>query len=312
MDPLLLFSKKIIASCKKGAIIESMEQTNKSKNLGILFIICSAFFFALMNLFVKLAGDVPTMQKAFFRNAVALVSSLFVLLKNRENLIVPKGSMKYVLFRCIAGTLGIICNFYAIGKLPIADASILNKLSPFFAIVFSVFALKEKPTKLDWIAVCVAFGGALLVMKPTFSAEAIPAISGFLGGLGAGLAYTFLRKATSMGVKGPFIVFFFSFFSCIALSPALIFNYHPMTTFQLISLILAGVGATGGQFFITAAYAKAPAKEISVYDYTIVLFTALFGVLFLNELPDLLSFIGYAVIIGISIFKWLYTKKHNA
>lgn len=281
----------------------------KSRNIGIVLIICSAFCFALMNLFVKLAGDVPTMQKAFFRNAVAVVTSFIVLLKKRDCFIVPKGGMKYVWVRCISGTLGIICNFYAIGKLPIADASILNKLSPFFAIVFSVFALKEKPTKIDWIAVVVAFIGALFVMKPSFSVEAIPAISGFFGGLGAGLAYTFLRKATSAGVKGPFIVFFFSLFSCVVLSPALIFGYYPMTSFQLISLILAGVGATGGQFFITAAYAHAPAKEISVYDYTIVLFTALFGVLFLNELPDVYSFIGYAIIIGISIFKWLYTRK---
>lgn len=284
----------------------------KSKNLGIFYIICSAFFFALMNLFVKLAGDVPTMQKAFFRNAVAAVAAIVVLLKNRDNFKVPKGSMKYVWVRCIAGTTGIVCNFYAIGYLPIADASILNKLSPFFAIVFSFFLLKEKPSKVDWLAVIIAFVGALFVMKPTFSVDAIPAISGFLGGLGAGLAYSFLRKATSMGVKGPFIVFFFSAFSCVVLSPALIFDFHPMTTFQLVSLLLAGVGATGGQFFITAAYAKAPAKEISVYDYTIVLFAALLGFFILDEVPDWLSFVGYVIIIGISIFKWLYTKKQDS
>lgn len=283
----------------------------KSKNLGILFIICSAFFFALMNLFVKLAGDVPTMQKAFFRNAVAVFFSFFFLVKDKRNFMLPKGSMKYVLVRSIAGTAGVVCNFYAIGHLPIADASILNKLSPFFAIVFSYFALKERPTKLDWIAIAIAFIGALFVMKPTLSVQAIPAISGLLGGLGAGLAYTFLRKATSAGVKGPFIVFFFSLFSCVVLSPALIFDYHPMTTFQLVSLILSGVSATGGQFFITAAYAKAPAKEISIYDYTIVLFTALLGFFFLDETPDLLSLLGYAIIIGISVFKWLYTRRNH-
>lgn len=283
----------------------------KSKNLGIVFIIASAFFFALMNLFVKLAGDVPTMQKAFFRNAVAVVVSFVVLLKNKESFRQPKEGMKYVWFRSIAGTTGIVCNFYAIGHLPIADASILNKLSPFFAIVFSVFALKEKPTKLDWFAVIVAFIGALFVMKPTFSAEAIPAISGFFGGLGAGLAYTFLRKATSNGVKGPFIVFFFSAFSCVVLSPALIFAYQPMTTFQLVSLLLSGVAATGGQFFITAAYAQAPAKEISVYDYTIVLFAALLGFFILDEIPDIWSFVGYFIIIGISVFKFVYTRKKS-
>lgn len=57
---------------------------------------------------------------------------------------IPKGSGKYIFFRSLFGTIGIFANFYAIGKLYIADASMLNKLSPFFAIIFSYFLLKEK------------------------------------------------------------------------------------------------------------------------------------------------------------------------
>ncbi len=283
----------------------------KSRNLGILFIICSAFFFALMNLFIRLAGDVPTLQKVFFRNIVAMFVSFFILLKSKDNFKIGKGNLKYLLIRSIAGTLGMICNFYAIDHMNISDASILNKLSPFFAIVFSYFALKEKASAVDWIAVIIAFIGALFVVKPTFSAEVIPAIAGVLGGIGAGLAYTFLRKATSNGVKGSFVVFFFSAFSCLATLPVLIFDFYPMGIDQLAFLLLSGAAATGGQLFITAAYSKAPAKEISVFDYIIVVFAALLGFVFLDQIPDILSVIGYLVIIGVAVFKWLYNLKKD-
>lgn len=285
----------------------------KSKNIGVVCIIFSAFFFALMNLFVRLAGDVPTMQKVFFRNVVALLVAFCILLKNKQDFVVPKQSRKYVLIRAVSGTCGMILNFYAIDHLStISDATILNKLSPFFAVIFSYFLLKEKASKADWIAVVIAFVGALFVIKPRFSLDFLPALAGMLGGLGAGVAYAFLRKATQTGAKGTFIVFFFSFFSCLVAAPFLIFDYHPMTLNQFVFLICSGIAAAGGQLFITAAYSKAPAKEISVFDYTIVIFSALLGFFFLDgQIPDVWSFVGYVIIIGIAIFKWLYNLKKD-
>lgn len=281
------------------------------RNQGIIFIIASAFFFALMNLFVRLSGDLPTMQKVFFRNFVAMLVAFVLVLKDKSAFKIGKGNFKYVLLRSVAGTLGMICNFYAIDRLNIADASILNKISPFFAIVFSFFILKEKPAVFDWIAVAVAFVGAVFVVNPVFSLEVIPALAGVAGGLGAGLAYTFLRKATMSGVKGKFIVFFFSAFSCAVALPFLIIFYQPMSALQLIYLLLSGAAAAGGQLCITAAYTKAPAKEISVFDYTIVLFTSIFGFCFLDQVPVVTSIIGYVIIIGIAVAKWLYNLKKD-
>ena len=273
-----------------------MLKVNK-KYIGIIYIVISAFFFALMNLFVKLAGDVPVMQKCFFRNIVAVFFSLTLLLRDKSAFLTGKGHFFDLFMRSLAGTLGVFCNFYAIGNMNIADASILNKLSPFFAIIFSYFLLKEKPKLTEWIAVGVAFAGALLVVKPSFSAEVLPAVSGVLGGLGAGIAYTFVRKMGKSGVNGNLIVFCFSAFSCAVTLPVILFDYFPMSLKQFSFLMLAGVSAAGGQIFITKAYSNAPAKEISVYDYCIVIFTSVLGFLFLNELPDWLSVIGYCVIV---------------
>lgn len=280
------------------------------KTKGIIYIIISAFFFALMNLFVKLSGDLPIIQKSFFRNAVAMLFALVIITKN-HSWALPKGkNVGYLLIRSVAGTLGILCNFYAVSNMNIADASMLNKLSPFFAVVFSIFILKEKATFKQFFAVLLAFIGAMFVMKPSFSFEALPAFLGFLGGMGAGLAYTYVRKLSQNGFNGPLIVFYFSLFSCVVTLPWLIFDFTPMSTTQWLYLILAGLCAGGGQFFITSAYSKAPAKEISVYDYSQIIFSTVISLIVFSELPDALSFIGYAIIIVAAVFNaWNSLKK---
>lgn len=284
----------------------------KSNNLkGIMFIVASAFFFALMNLFIRLAGDVPTLQKCFFRNFFAMIVAIATLIKTGTPFKPGKGNVKYMLIRSISGGLGMICNFYAIDHLPISDAAILNKLSPFFAIVFSIIVLGEIANKLEWISVIIAFIGALFVVKPTFSLEVIPAIAGVIGGLGAGLAYTFVRKLGIRGENGMIIVAFFSGFTSLILTPNLILNYAPMSAIQWFYLCMTGIVAAGGQICITKAYAFAPAKEISVYDFSIVIFTAILGFAFLGQIPDILSIIGYIIIIGIAVFKWKVTVGRN-
>lgn len=280
---------------------------NSDYKLGILFIITSAFCFAMMNLFIRLAGDVPTLQKCFFRNFFALLVAVGSLVKSRTKFRIGKGNVKYLLIRSIAGGVGMICNFYAVDHLAISDASILNKLSPFFAIIFSYFVLKETAGTFDWISVIVAFVGALFVVKPSFSLEVIPAAAGFIGGLGAGLAYTFVRKLGMRGENSMIIVAFFSGFTSLMFLPYLILRYEPMSGKQWLFLILTGIAAAGGQIFITKAYSKAPAKEISVYDFSIVLFAALFGFLFLGQVPDILSFVGYIIIIGIAVVRYRVT-----
>ena len=72
---------------------------------------------------------------------------------------------------------------------------------------------------------------------------------------------------------------------------------------------MAGLSATGGQFSISAAYSHAPAREISVYDYTQILFAALLGMIFLGEMPDVYSIIGYIIIIGAGVAMFLIRKK---
>lgn len=283
------------------------------KYKGIVCIIVSAFCFALMNLFVRLSGDLPSIQKSFFRNLVAFFFALAVMKKKHIGFSGKKSNLLPLILRSAFGTAGILGNFYAVDHLVLADASMLNKMSPFFAIVFSAFILKEKVRPFQAFAVGGAFLGSLLIIKPTVAGmEMFPAILGFLGGMGAGAAYTMVRYLSERGEKGPLIVCFFSGFSCLVTLPFLIFGYHPMSGQQLVILLLAGLSAAGGQFAITAAYSYAPAREISIYDYSQIIFSAGLGYLVFGQIPDVLSWLGYLVICSMAVAMFFYNKPSCA
>jgi len=284
---------------------------DKNKKQGILFIIGAGFCFALMTFFVRMAGDLPTIQKAFFRNVVAVFVAFVLLLRSKQGFRIQKGSIPGLLARSFFGTCGILCNFYAADHLHIADASMLNKLSPFFAIAVSYIILKEKANAVEWISVALALIGAAFVVKPTSGVTSLYGLVGVAGGLAAGLGYTFIRYLGKRGERGPVIVLWFSLFSCLATAPALLFDYHPMSGEQLLYLLLTGLSATGGQLCITKAYTKAAAKEISVFDYSQVIFAAILGWIFLSQLPDVYSWIGYVIIIGTAVAKWRYMMRRD-
>ncbi len=285
----------------------------KNRQKGMLCIVASAFFFASMNICVRLAGDLPSIQKSFFRNFIAMLFALVILLRSGEKIHYKKQDLPMLFLRSIFGTLGILCNFYAVDHLLVSDASMLNKLSPFFVIIFSAIFLKEKANRAQKISVVVAFLGALFVIKPSMDVlQNAASLIGVLGGLGAGIAYTCVRQLGKQGVKGARVVFFFSGFSCLVLVPYLVFCYQPMSLQQVAFLLGAGLMAAGGQFSITAAYNYAPAKEVSVFDYTQIVFAAILGFIILGQVPDRYSVLGYVIIIGVAVWNFCQGRKQTA
>ena len=249
-----------------------------SRYKGIFFITLSALSFAFMNAFVRLSGDLPSVQKSFFRNLVAFFIALIMIIRSKDGFKIEKGNLKYMILRATFGTVGILCNFYAVDHLVLSDASMLNKMSPFFVIIFSFLLLKEKMSPAQALAVAGAFIGSLFVIKPTFTNMAlVPSLIGLCGGICAGIAYAMVRILGQRGQKGSSVVIFFSGFSCVVTLPYLLLDFHPMSGLQILTLLGAGLAAAGGQFGITAAYYHAPAKEISIYDYSQIIFSTILG-----------------------------------
>lgn len=276
--------------------------SNKTK--GILLLLVSAFGFSMMAMFIKLSGHLPTVQKTFFRNLVTVVIASGMVRYHKESFFGKREHQIQLLLRSLLGTLGIVFYFYAIDHLILSDAEMLNKLSPFLLILSSALFLKEHVKLYQVLSVIVAFGGALFIIKPDFSVNTFPYLIGVLSSVFAAGAYTFLRI---LGDKEKYytVVFYFSFFSTVVLLPFAIYFYHPMTLLQLTYLLLGGLFATLGQFGITLAYKYAPAREISVFFYSTVLYTTIISIVVFRQWPDIWSLIGYLTIIGALLFMFI-------
>ncbi|WP_454967670.1 DMT family transporter [Gemella sanguinis] len=278
---------------------------------GIFCIIIAGFGFALMSLFVKLSGDLPSMQKGFFRNIIAVFISSIPLIKHWKVINIPRNNTGWLVLisRSVFGTIGLVLNFYAISHISLADSSIIQKLSPFIIIILSYIFFKEEMTRFQVFAIIIAFIGITLIIKPSGNnIISMGALAALLGALCAGIAYTCVRYLGTHNISGEFIIFFFSSLSSLMLLPYLIFDYRSMTLYQISMLLLAGISATIGQYGVTFAYKFAAAKNISVFDYSQVLFSGIFGYMFFGEFPDFQSLIGYIIVISVGIILVLRSK----
>lgn len=278
---------------------------------GIFCIIIAGFGFALMSLFVKLSGDLPSIQKGFFRNIIAVFISSIPLIKHWKVINIPRNNIGWLVLisRSVFGTIGLVLNFYAISHISLADSSIIQKLSPFIIIILSYIFFKEEMTRFQVFAIIIAFIGITLIIKPSGNnIISMGALDALLGALCAGIAYTCVRYLGTHNISGEFIIFFFSTLSSLMLLPYLILDYRTMTYYQLLMLLLAGISATIGQYGVTFAYKFAAAKNISVFDYSQVLFSGIFGYMFFGEFPDFQSLIGYIIVISVGIVLVLRSK----
>ncbi|MGR3806872.1 DMT family transporter [Pasteurella testudinis] len=288
--------------------------TNLGK--GILAMLISALAFTVMAVCVKLAGDLPVVEKAIFRNAIAALLSGYLVRRKRTLFFGQRKNRNTLLLRSTFGLLGVLLGFYSIDHLLLSDADMIMKLSPFILIALSAVFLQEN-VSVRQIALCIlAFIGVLLIIRPGLSSGTqqtalFPYLIAIGGAVFAAAAYLMLRVlALSTTPESPYtIVFFFSFFSTIALIPPLIWQFEPMSFAQFGYLLLSGVMATVGQFGITLAYRYASAKEVSIYSYASVIFAALFGIALFGQLPDLLSWLGYLLIFISGYLMFLLNRK---
>ncbi len=271
-----------------------------SMGRAMAWMVLSGASFALMGAMVKYATDAPVTAKVFFRNLVTLGITSLAAWRGGYNPLAPTPHRGLLLLRALCGLGGVLFYFVALGRLTLADASLLNKTSPFFVVLFAVLILGE-PFRRGMVPVLLtAFAGALLIIKPGFNYQLLPALAGLASGVFAGLAYTLVRKLKGRAEPNV-IIFHFSLVSTLATLPFLIAAPPHPDRAQWLALIGTGVFAAGGQYGLTFAYHHAPASRISIFTYLHVLFAVAVGLVLFGERPDIWSILGGVLIIAAGV-----------
>lgn len=284
----------------------------EQKSKGIALIVLSAFFFALMSAFVSMAGALPFFQKALFRNAVAMAVSGALLLAGRTPVRVPAGCGWPLAFRIACGMVGVFCNYYAIDHLMLASSNSLSKLSPFFAILFAAVFLKERVSRVQMGCIALALAGSGLLIVPNLETLGFASCVALLGGVASGGAHVSLRALRrSADMDSSVIVFLFCLVSTgVALVPSLL-CWEPMSTRQVLCMLLAGSACTAAQYALTGAYRYAPPKDISIYDSTQIIFSGLLGYFLFRQIPSAVSLAAYGLILLASALLFLHYRREQ-
>ncbi len=280
-----------------------------NKKKAIMMMLISAFGFSVMAIFVRLAGDVPAVQKSIFRSFTIMIISGIVFWRSGEKIRDIKNP-KLLLLRVITGTIGIVLNYYAIDNLILSDANVIFRVSSVIILFLSYFFLKEELNLIQIAMALLAFSGVVVISKPSFSSEFFPYLVAIIGAFVASIAYTSIRAMKGQ-TKAKTIVFAFSTFTTVVLAPYVMLNFVPMPAISWFYLIMAGCCAAVGQYGLTLAYQYAPASEISIYNYYGLVFTAILGIIFLGEYPPLSSLFGYVLIFVSSLVLFKYGSPNS-
>lgn len=270
--------------------------------ISLRFMVLSAFSFALMTACVKLVSthNIPVLEIVAARGLVSLIIS-YLDIKRKK--IPVWGSNKILLIaRGTVGTFALMCVYYAVTTLPLAEATLLQYMYPVFTALLAFLFLKEKVQRSTLICIGLCLLGLLAMVKPNLSFDGevvLPWLSVFvalIGALGSGTAYVIVKKLSKLE-DSSVIIFYFPL---IALPLSLLLlgdNFVMPDAEALVLLLFVGLFTQVGQVGLTKAMQTEVAAKVSAFSYVQVIFSAILGVLFFNEIPSVWTFIGGTLII---------------
>lgn len=275
--------------------------------MSALYMLVAAFCFALMSGCVKAANlhGIPVMEILVAR---ALVSSVLSYIDIKRKGISPWGHKKSLLIgRGVAGTLALMCFFYAFTVLPLAEATLLQYLNPVFTSILALFFLKEKINRSTMVCIVSCLIGLVLMVQPDFlfgagAGEGVLPTSGVLaaliGACGASVAYVLVRQLNK--TEDPSVIIFY--FPFIALPIGLLVLGRdfvmPQSSSVWLLLLMVGVFTQIAQYCLTLAMRKDKASRALAFSYVQVIFSATIGWLFFSEVPGSSTVLGALFIIG--------------
>jgi drug/metabolite transporter (DMT)-like permease len=282
--------------------------------LPYLWMLISAFAFAGMS---EIAGALNRLGchwliVALARTSLALAFTACLAVVHRTRLVFWGPRTLWV--RSLAGSVSLLCSFYALHRLPPSDAIAITNMFPIWVAVFSWPLLGERPGPIVWIAVLSSVIGAVLMNRPTADGFDLGAIAALVSSVLSAIVVIGLNLL--QGLPSQAIVVHFSgvatLFTLVTLPRAGVTAEHftSLSASSILLLLGLGLAATVGQLFLTKAFASGTASKVSVVALSQVVFCALFEFCFLRQRFHPATIIGMILVIGPTA--WMMLRRDQS
>lgn len=254
-----------------------------------------------------LSQSMDPIEIVFYRNLIGVLIVLYSFKKFSVSIDTSK--LHLLILRGVFGALAMVLFFYTIATIPLGEAVVLNKTSPFFVTILAYYLMKESITLRIFFALIIGFIGIIFIMKPFGVEISIEHIFGVLGGFFAACAYATIKKIKDIYDAR---VIMLSFMGIGVLIPLALFLFTPYVHFKIHTdvfiwalIVFMAIISTASQWFLTRAYSISRASIIGVVSYSNIPFAIGFGVILGDSLPDLYTFLGIVLIVigGILVSK---------
>lgn len=283
----------------------------------------AALGFSLMGGAAKLLkGSFNAGQLVFYRNAVGLLVLLAGFLQKPPQ---NKGGKFYLLlFRGTMGTLALYTLLYCILHMPLGTAMSYNLTSALFIALFSTILFKDYPAVQVVIALLIGFTGMLLIYKPNIHLPWYYHFAGLLSGISSAIAYLTVGRLTAFydtrivvlsfvltGVLVPSVFMLMQQIFSLPTDDVFFISFLLPRGIQWIYVVLLGLTALFGQYFVTKAYGADKAGIVSAIGYANIVYSVFIGMLLGDAFPDWISLLGMICIISSGVLISLYKRKTN-
>ena len=266
----------------------------------------ASFFFAVMNVMVKLIPNIPAVEIVFFRSIVSLVLS-YGFLKTQK--VSVWGNNKGILIlRGLAGSIALCCFFITVQRIPLASAITIHYLSPIFTAIIGIYFVKERVHKWQWFFFAIAFGGILIIQGFDARVSLGYTALGVVAAVLSGVAYNCIRKLKNS--EHPLvIIFYFPLVTLPLTSIYLLFDYVMPEGIEWLWLLLIGLSTQFAQYFMTKSYQSEELSKVASLNYIGIIYALGFGYVFFDESYDWLVYTGMGVVlVGVVLNIWYKTK----
>ena len=268
---------------------------------GLQYMVLGAFWFSVMSLGVKLAGQrIPSIQIVFVRGVITLALSYWLV--RRARLELPGRRPGMLVIRGLFGSLALTCFYFSLVHLPLADATVIQYTNPIFTAVLAAWVLGERMPARSAVFVATSLAGVILVARPSFlggtsaTIDPVHVAIALLGALSSASAYVMVRRLR--GIDHPLvIVLYFPLVTVPLTFPFVIAGWTWPTPWEWLVLLGIGASTQAGQVYMTRGLQLEAAGRATSVGYLQIVFAAAWGLLVFGEMPDVWSFIGAAVII---------------
>lgn len=290
-----------------GAADEQRAESAEAVRRGVADLLFAAVLFSVMSVLAKLAGArIPVAGLIFVRSAVTLALAWRALA--RRDLPVWGTRRRLLAVRGLLGFVALVCYFYSLTHLPIADAIVIHYTHPVFTMLLAVVVLGEALDRREVLFVVGCFVGVALVTRPAllFGARAAAAdpfalALAFAGALTSAAAYVMIRELRS--TEHPLRVVFYNALVAAGLAgPWALGAWVAPDPGEWALLIAVGLLTFVYQDRMTRGLHRVRAGRATALGYVQVLLSMLAGIVLFHESVDMLGWLGAGVL---ALSAWL-------